>query len=82
MLADDAIQPVYALMFRVLRLYRGMLVFTSLSDLMRISKAGSGHQRVLSIRRLDWPRQAGDRVIDSDRGGLDAQPDNDPYALA
>jgi hypothetical protein len=59
-LTDDAIQPVYALMFRVLRLYRGMLVFTSLSDLMRISKA----------------------VTDSDRGGLCAQPDNDPYALA
>src|ERR1700742_1932377 len=31
--------PVYGLMFRVFGLYRGMWVFASLPDLMRISKA-------------------------------------------
>ena len=31
--------PVYALMFRIFGLYRGMWVFASLPDLMRISKA-------------------------------------------
>ncbi|EED99044.1 polysaccharide biosynthesis protein [Burkholderia multivorans] len=34
--------PVYALMFRIFGLYRGMWVFASLPDLIRISKAVAG----------------------------------------
>jgi len=41
--------PVYALMFHVFGLYRGLWVFASLPDLMRISKAVAGGSVIVMI---------------------------------
>src|ERR1700737_4190966 len=41
--------PLYGLMFRVFGLYRGMWVFASLPDLMRISKAVASGALVVMI---------------------------------
>src|SRR6202051_2874 len=48
------VMPVYAVMFRMFGLYRGMWVFASLPDLIRISKSVAGGALVVMVGAAMW----------------------------
>ena len=74
--------PVYGILFRLFGLYRGMWVFASLPDLVRISKSVGAGALIVMVGAVDGAADARHSAFRADRRAVAALPGDGRRARA